>query len=466
VDLDNVPQANSSVSSNLQEFNAVNAFVSQSFDWKDKYIADFLFRRDASSLFGAATRWASFYRVAGAWRWSEDFKIPGIQEGRIRASRGTAGLRPNFQDQFQTYSISQGNVSKQQQGNPNLKPATNTENEFGINATFLDRFDAEVVYAERSTDGAFIGVPLSLAASGGFSTQVQNAATVSAKTWELSLQARLFDKKDFSYSVGLTADRTRQRIDKLGRAPFRVNAGGQSQNVFFYKTGEPLGIIYGKKWLRSMAEARAMNLNPDTLVINSDGYVVRRSQLGLPTEAPIAQIVNGSNEQPIGDVNPDFSFGFTQNLRWKNFTVYALIDGVVGGDIYNFTKHWMYQDLRHGTQGQGNRPQADRRPINWYSGGLYDGLAANSHFVEDGTYSRLREFSLAYNVSPSLMRRAGLGMFSQGMKISLVGRNLFTWTNYSGFDPEATSGGDFNFRIDGFRYPNFRTITAQIDVGF
>jgi len=466
-DLDAVNPANNFVGSSRTTRNAQNYFVSQAFDFKDKYVADFLVRRDASSLFGAATRWASFYRMSGSWRWNEDLKIPGIQEGRLRASRGTAGLRPGFFDQYETYSVSQGNISKAQLGNKNLKPATQTEDEFGLNVTFLDKFDAELVYAARRTEDAFLSIPLSLAQSGGFSSQVQNAATVSAKTWEFSLQSRIYDGKDLSYSIGVTGDRTRQRIDKLGRAPFRVNAGGQSQNVFFYKEGEALGIIYGKKWLRSMAEVEQQKLDPALYTMNSDGYVVLKSRLGTGAEAPIAfRDANGSDQVVIGDVNPDFSFGFTQNLRFKNLSVYALIDGVKGGDLYNFTKQWMYQDGRHGTQGQGNRPEADRRPLAWYSGGLYDGLNANSHFVENGGYARLRELSVAYQVTPNLLRKVGINALANGFKASLVGRNLLTWTNYTGFDPEATSGGDFNFRIDGFRYPNFRTITAMIDVSF
>ncbi|MEP6834951.1 MAG: SusC/RagA family TonB-linked outer membrane protein [Gemmatimonas sp.] len=465
-DLDAIDPANNRVGSSLTVSNAQNYFVSQAFDFKDKYVADFLVRRDASSLFGAATRWSSFYRVSGSWRFNEDLHIPGIQEGRIRASRGTAGIRPGFTDQYETYSVDQGLISKNQLGNPNLKPATQTEDEYGLNVTFLDRFDAELVYAARSTKDAFLPVPLSLAQSGGFKTQVQNAATIGAKTWEFSLQTRLLDSRNLSYSVGVTGDRTTQRIDKLGRAPFRVNAGGQNQNVFYYKEGEALGIIYGKQWMKSLAQTTAQGLDANLYVVNSDGYVVLKSQLGTNNEKPVAVVTNGSDQQVIGDVNPDFNFGVTQNLRFRNLSVYALIDGVKGGDIYNFTKQWMYQDGRHGTEGQGDRPEADRRPLAFYSGGLYDGLNANSHFVENGGYARLRELSVAYQFTPTLLRKVGMGRLAQGFKLSVVGRNLVTWTKYTGFDPEATSGGDFNFRIDGFRYPNFRTFTAMFDISF
>ncbi|MBA3890598.1 MAG: hypothetical protein H0X64_08705 [Gemmatimonadaceae bacterium] len=91
---------------------------------------------------------------------------------------------------------------------------------------------------------------------------------------------------------------------------------------------------------------------------------------------------------------------------------------------------------------------------------------ANSHFVEDGSFVKLRELSVGYTVSPNLMERAGLNRYANGVKLALIGRNLFTWTNYSGFDPDITSGSDFNFKIDGFSYPNFRQFTGRVEVTF
>jgi hypothetical protein len=126
----------------------------------------------------------------------------------------------------------------------------------------------------------------------------------------------------------------------------------------------------------------------------------------------------------------------------------------------------MYQDERHGSMDQAGRPVADRRPLAFYSAGLYNGLVANDHFVEDGSYARLRELSVAYTFGSNTMRQFGLNRIARGLKVALIGRNVYTWTDYTGFDPEVTSGGDFNFRIDGFRYPNFRTITGQVEIQF
>jgi hypothetical protein len=97
---------------------------------------------------------------------------------------------------------------------------------------------------------------------------------------------------------------------------------------------------------------------------------------------------------------------------------------------------------------------------------LYNGLSANDYFVEDGSYVKLRELSASYTFATPMLARIGLDRYASGVKIALIGRNLFTWTDYTGFDPEVTSGNDFNFRIDGFRYPNFRTLTGQVEIQF
>lgn len=461
------------VSSYNRMMNTVNYMVSQAFDYKDRYVLDALYRKDGSSLFGPDARWADFYRVAGTYRLTEDFAIPHVQELRLRAAQGTAGLRPQFYDQYETYSLSNGQYSKNQLGNKDLKPAIQTEQEFGLNMQFLNRFDLEIVKADRRTVGAFLGVPLSLAQSGGFRTQVQNAATVAAKTMEYSLQANIYDRPSFKWSMGLTADHTTQKIEKLGRAAFRVNGdGSQGQDVFYYRQGEPLGIIYGQKWVRNPQQLldnpankanAAFSLND--YVVNSDGFVVLKANLGKMTEAPIKYIDATGDNFVIGDVNPDLSFGISNTIRFKGFAVYALLNGVSGGDVYNFTKQWMTQDERTAMQDQGSRAVADRRPSGFYQG-LYNALNANDVYVEDGSYVKLRELSVSYTFSQRLLEAAQLTRVIKGAKFALIGRNLKTWTNYTGFDPEVSSGNDFNFRIDGFKYPNFRKITGQFELTF
>ncbi len=462
-----------SVNSSLENIRTKDLIASQSLTWKDRYIFDILARRDGSSLFGSEQRWQNFYRVSGAYRISEDFTIPGVQEMKIRAARGTAGLRPRFSDQYETYSLSAGNFSKLQVGNKDLKPAIQTEDEFGFNVTFLNRFDLELVQANRVTKGAFLSVPLSVSA-GGFSSQVQNAADVSAKTTEFSLQTRVIDSPNFSYSFSLTGDHTSQRIDRMSVAPFKPDfngALGQGQAIFYYRAGEPLGVIYGTKWVTNVSQlhdnpANAA-INDADYTVNAAGYVVKKSTQGTAGEQPIAYVdAKGRKEHVIGNVNPDFNFGFANNVSWRALTLYALFTGVQGGQIYNFSKQWGFQDQRPADLDQSGRPAAQRIPVAFYTIGLYNALNPSSYFVEDGGYVKLKELSVAYALGQKSLEKVGLSRIVRGAKVAVIGRNLFTWTKYSGFDPEVTAGSDFNFRIDGFRYPAFRQITGQVSLNF
>jgi hypothetical protein len=90
----------------------------------------------------------------------------------------------------------------------------------------------------------------------------------------------------------------------------------------------------------------------------------------------------------------------------------------------------------------------------------------SSYFVEDGSFVKLRELSVAYQFSNDVLDKLHVNNYVRSLKLAVIGRNLKTWTKYSGFDPEAGSGGDAAFRIDGFRYPAFRTISGQIEIGF
>jgi TonB-linked SusC/RagA family outer membrane protein len=455
--------------SQIQNFRTMNGSVTENINFGDRYLVQVLGRRDGSSLFGASNRWNNFYQLSGAWRITQDIHIPGFQELKIRAARGTAGLRPGYAYQYETYSVSGGQLTKNTIGNKLLKPAVQTENEVGINASLFDRFDVEFVKSDRHTVGAFLLVPLSLAQSGGFTSQWQNGARIGGRTFELQLNTRVIDRPNFSYNFTLTGERSRQKIDELNRAPFRVGSTSQNQAIFFYKAGETMGVIYGDKWITDPNQLKdnPVNANIDlaNYVVNSDGYVVLASCLSKACERPIPYVdKNGNRRNKIADVNPDYTFGFANTIRAGGFTLYGLLDGTRGGDIYNFTANWMMQDTRHAAVDQFGKAQ--KHTIDYYQAGLYNGLEPNSFFVEDGSYVKLRELSVSYNFAQSFVRALPFMRTGQSLKLALIGRNLKTWTNYSGFDPEASSNGDFNFRIDGFRYPSFRQVTGQIEIGF
>ncbi|HEY4217532.1 MAG TPA: SusC/RagA family TonB-linked outer membrane protein [Gemmatimonadaceae bacterium] len=460
-----------SVGQGSQALRTTDYMGSQSFTYRDRYIFDGLIRRDGSSLFGSDARWSNFYRIAGAYRVTQDFHIPDVQELKLHVARGTAGLRPDYNYQYETYTLSGGQFQKNTLGNKGLKPAILTENEYGIDAEFLDRFSGQLNYADRTTRDAFLQVPLSSAASGGFTSQWQNAATIGSKTLEGTLQTQIISRRNFSYDMSLTADHTTQKILTLNRAPYRVSAdGAQGQNVFWYQAGQSLGIMYGQKFVHTFDQLKQnpayANANASDYVVNPLGYLVTAASRGKSTEAPIVYVdATGNNNFVLGDVNPDLNYGIANDIRWGNFNFHALFDGQRGGKIYNFSNQWMMQDLRSADMDMTNKAADQKIAEGFFSGGIYNNLSADEFYVQSGAYVKLRELSVAYNVAAKYLPKLGLGRAS-GLKVAFIGRNLFTWTNYTGFDPDVTSGGDFNYKIDGFKYPPFRTISAQLEITF
>ena len=176
------------VSSNLEQVRARGYFVSGGADYEGRYIADLLLRRDGSSLFGPEERWNSYYRFSGAYRLSEEpwWRWRSLNEFKLRFSRGTAGGRPSFNDQYETFAFTTGGgVSKQTLGNRFLKPERTTETEIGVDAIFKDRFSLQLSRAKTKSEDQLIQIPLP--AFFGFSSQWQNAGTVEGNTLEGTL---------------------------------------------------------------------------------------------------------------------------------------------------------------------------------------------------------------------------------------------------------------------------------------
>ncbi|HMB91063.1 MAG TPA: SusC/RagA family TonB-linked outer membrane protein, partial [Rhodothermales bacterium] len=220
-------------------------------DYADKYIADFLIRRDGSSLFGAEERWQTYYRVSGAWRLSEENFWPlknFMEEFKVRYSLGTAGGRPQFDAQYETFSLSNGQISKGTLGNAFLKPELQTEQEFGIDMGLLDRFSASVVYAKAKVEDQLLLVPLP--GFFGFESQWQNAGTLESNTLEATLDASILRGRNMTLDMGFVFDRTRQEITEFNANAFR----GGPTSAFYFRGGEILGAMYGEKWLTDTGE--------------------------------------------------------------------------------------------------------------------------------------------------------------------------------------------------------------------
>jgi TonB-linked SusC/RagA family outer membrane protein len=450
-----------------------NVFGITTFDIRDRYIIDGLIRRDESSLFGAAQRSATYFRASGAYRFSEDFHIPGLDEGKIRASYGTAGLRPQFDAQYETFDVSAGSPTKQTLGNPNLKPALSKEIETGFNVNFLKNFSLEYSYSTKKTSDQILLVPTS--SGTGYSNTWINGATLDGSTHEVSFGAVLASRRDFFWKLNITGDRTRSRVTELKVAPFLTgpeDIGGNAR-IFRVAAGQTFGVIYGTDWIRT-ADQLATNIANGKLTgaaadykLNELGYYVANTAYGTPAERPLKYFdATGNSLQAIGDVNPDLTMGFSNSIQWKGLSFNSIVTWQKGGDIFNKTRQWPYNELRDVDFDQRGVPAGQQKPQGFFQA-FYNNFDPNTRFIEDGGFVRLRELALNYQIPKSLIRAAHFSAFETA-RIGLVGRNLWTKTKYSGYDPDVTGGGNnpFGYRIDYFSYPAYRTFTLMFELGY
>jgi TonB-linked SusC/RagA family outer membrane protein len=477
------------ISSSQTTVRSEGFYFGTNLDYDGKYIFDTLVRRDGSSLFGPDERWHTYYRLSAAYLINEEdwFDVQGIDELKINASLGTAGGRPRFSAQYETLNIAGDAVTKATLGNRDLKPEFAREIELGFEIGFLRRFLFNFTYAETKTEDQLLLVPL--VSIFGFSSQWQNAGTVESSTYEASLRAFAIQQRDLSLSFNLLFDRSISTITEFNRPAQRYGPGTQASSVFYRRAGERVGAFYGIKWVEN-----ASQLPPDLADYasyfdrNDDGYFVPvgegnswRDGVSEDLWGSTVELPDGSqfdwghpirmvNEDGVTDLTklgnalPDFSLSFSTNFRYKNFTLFAMFDGQFGGEIYNQTRQWAFRDYMHPDQDAAGKADHAKKPLNYYQH-LYAQNNTNSHFVEDGSYIKLRELAVRYTFDSEQLRPL-FGNAVHRITVSAIGRNLLTFTNYSGFDPEVGAGDATILRFDGFNYPNFRTFTGSIEFQF
>lgn len=465
-----VPQLNNTdaTKSSLNSYNGTirseNIFGIVDLDYKDRYLFSGLYRKDGSSLFGAERRWNDYFRVSAAYRITEDLKIPGFQELKIRVAYGTAGQRPSFSNQYETWNIVNGALQKSTLGNKELKPSESEELELALDAYFLNRFDFQFSYSNTDTKDAIALAPLP--SHLGYPNQWQNVGTISSQVFEASIGMRIIETKDFNWKVNLTFDRIRQQVSQLDIPPYQTGPN----RAFLMKEGETFGAIYGYKWLTSLSEMEAQlqtGQSIDDYILNSDGYVIAQGTEGAVNETPILWDKDGNGVgdiTKIGDGNSDFNMGLGSTFSWRNIQLYTMFDWKNGGNIYNYSHQYTFRDNRAIEFDQTGKAEAEKKTIDYYSTFYYH-TALNSYFIEDGSYLKLRELSLFYTLSSKQL--GNVGNVISSIRIGAIGHNLLTFTNYSGYDPEVSSGADAtNYPFDNFGYPNYRTFKVSLEVNF
>ena len=374
--------------------------------------------------------------------------------------------------------MSGGSFSKAQLGNKDLRPAKSSEIEVGTNLELGGgKFTLEYTYSEKETKDQIQLVDLPSVV--GFTQQWQNVGALKSRTHEVAVGLQLVNNRDMSLQFNLTADRSRQTITDYP-LPTRLYGGGsQAPETFLLKKGVSLGVMYGTRTVRTVDElyddpakkaqsGPGQAYDPANFTVNEDGYVVRKDQWRTSAEKPIAYVdADGNSIVKIGDANPDFNLSFNPIFYWKKLAINGLLDWSQGGDIYNGTRQWPFFDNRDIVYDQVGKPEEEKKPLSYYNY-FYNGLNPIDFFVESGTYLKIKELAVHYTFDRNQLGKIGLGKL-ENIRVGVIGRNLFTFTNYSGYDPEVGSpfaNDPYQVRFDWFVYPHFRTFTGLVEIAF
>ncbi len=496
----------------IEQVRQIGMFANLDLDWQGKYIASGLVRRDGASLFGAARRWQTYGRGSFAWRMSEEgwFGIDQVSDLKFRASVGQAGNRPNFSAQYETFSIGANGISlsANQIGNKDLRPEVSTETELGMDLELFSKYALTVTHAHNVIDQQIM--PYDPPAIAGFGSQWRNVGELTNNTLEISLNVPVVQTRDLNYSVRLNYDRTTSKISRLDVPEFFYSAAGQqgSETMFKIVEGGKMGEMQGRKFVTKCSELPATHVDRcggagSEYQKNSDGYIVwvgagntvgdgiTKNLWQTRQAAADAPWGGGTGNEylswgmpillrddagavasvPLGQALPKYRWSMSHTASWRKFTAYALIDATVGKSVWNEARQWSLGDYMHRDTDQAGKSIYDAKPIGYYyratstngTGGLYDVLGPNNHTVEDASFVKIREVSLGYRLG----QLAGIGDWS----LTLVGRNLMTFSDYKGFDPEVGVGGGglgsgvLN-AIDAFGFPNLRTVSFTIGTSF
>jgi hypothetical protein len=281
----------------------------------------------------------------------------------------------------------------------------------------------------------------------------------------LSVNYKAINTDNVQWNLGANYSQTRGTINKLNAPTQQVGPDG----LFLLKEGTEWGSMWGRTFVDNLNDM-ALQLPAGEKItdysINSDGLVVKTSTIGTPDEAGIIKVdENGTPAvDQIGNQQADFRIGMTSNLTYRNFNFYMLWDWKQGGDIYNRNNQWNTISERSAIVDQAGKPEGEKKTRKYY-GSLYDVNQNQGFWVEDGTYLKLREVSLTYNFPKTLTEKLP---FTSG-RLSLIGRNVLQFTNYSGWDPEVSSySGDVqqNFAVDYGVYPTQSTYSLSLNLKF
>ncbi len=486
--INNTAQADRNATSSQQEIRATGYLWDTAFDYDGKYVLTVLGRRDGSSLFGRENRWHNYYRLAGAWRLGEEdwFNIPRVTEFKISAARGTAGGRPAFDHQYETWTLTGGVPTKGNLGNTQLRPEHTTENEVSLNViAFENRVGLVVTHARQTTSDLLNPGPLP--AITGYNSQWVNAGTIAGHSTEVELETQLVQQANLGWTSVFVFDYSNARITDWTIPCY-------TQAWLFNCQDIPVYGLYSRWLLKSRAQLNqhlggAAVDRAHEFQVNDEGFLVWVGEgnnywEGLEknlwgTTTTIAGVVHhwgtpfyerlpdGNAHRTLLGEGTAAHFGWMNNLRLGSLNLHAHLHMAIGGQANNRRHQLMGRTPDPATApylDQAGKRDELKKTIRYFREAEGGDATYN---VEDASYLKLRTLSASYPLSQSHLAAIGLGGLGvQSLSIGLVMRNVFTITNYQGFDPEGALNLNSRANSDTSGYPPTRSLTAEISVTF
>jgi len=463
--------------------------VNQTIDWGNLFGISGGVRSDYGSAFGAAYKAATFPRGTIYFRPSElmTAQQPWLRDWKLRAAYGAAGIQPlPYDRQITLSSPTLGNgvaLALASQGtNDSLKLMKNYELEIGTDATFspfegewLPRLVFSGSYWHRKSQDVYQNAQV--APSTGYATKLDNLSTIVSHGIDLSLDASVYNGRNISWELSARWGYSRAITTKIANGQDIVNF------EFAVKQGQPVGLFYVMTPLHSVTQVGADGKTPIIPAAKQGNYSLTSTGDVVLNGDNYVQYTPSNDLSVVGHAYPDFTSSLTNRFTFfKKLFVSFQFDWIHGNSIYNVTKQWLYRPTG-GTGGQGGESRdLDKKLtiqgqtgsfVNYYNS-LYDVGLAVSPFVENGSFIRLRDLSIGYDLSRYVAGSKAI----KRLTITASGRNLLTFTKYSGLDPENTGaydegGNDLSKSrtgafsgVDFFGTPNLRSYQFSLNVGF
>lgn len=462
-----------------------------------KYLFTASFRADGSSKFAPANRWSYFPSGAFAWRISdEEFMKPlrFVSNAKLRVSYGSTGnnrvsdfaylsrisLPSSVGYSYYNEPVVAAVLSSL--GNVNLKWETTNQTDIGLDLGFLNqRISLEADVYRKVTSNLLLDA--SLPGSMGFNTALKNIGKVQNQGLELTLNSVNVRNTAFSWFSNFNISFNRNKVLALsdGETIRYTTAAWDTYTsgvpLYIAQIGHPIAMFWGYLWDGNYQYSDFDETSPGVYKLKQDVVSYPASQ-GNPIQPGNIKykditgdgVVDAEDRTIIGNPNPDFTGGFSNDFTYKNFDLSVFFSFSYGNDVININRIIMEgQRVRKNMNyfaTYANRWTPENQSNEYFrlNGGGPLEYAYSSRVIEDGSYIKLKTVQLGYNFPQSLIRRIKLN----NLRLYASAQNLFTWTKYSGFDPEVSKFGSSALRpaFDYSVYPHARTITFGLNVSF